>query len=146
MADNAKSSQLKESRVFKDDKVELVKKLIRANNYRQYDRTLEQCHELGININRIALTRFADKLELIDKAERNKAMREKLEPPRQPMATQSPVEPARAVPNLAARDMTYEQVKQREAEITFELGALRIKENALLMELNSLSERLKDKH
>jgi len=47
---------------------------------------------------------------------------------------------------LAPRDMTYEQVKQREAEITFELGALRIKENALLMELNSLSERLKDKH
>lgn len=125
--------------VFKDDKIDLVKRLIRANNYRQYDKTLEQCHELGININRIALTRFADKLELIDKAERNKAIRKQ--------ATEKPssTNPSTS-PQLAARDMTYEQVKQREAEITFELGALRIKENALLMELNSLSERLKDKH
>lgn len=120
---------------MKDDKVDLVKRLIRANNYRQYDKTLEQCHALGININRVALTRFADKLELIDKAERNRVIKER------PAQAQKP-----ATPNLATRDMTYEQVKQREAEITFELGALRIKENALLMELNSLSERLKEKH
>ena len=122
---------------IKDEKVELVKRLIRANNYRQYDKTLEQCVELGININRIALTRFADKLELIDKAERSRAQRQNAE--RQSGSQRS------SLP-LAPRDMTYEQVKQREAEITFELGALRIKENALLMELNSLSERLKDKH
>lgn len=62
------------------------------------------------------------------------------EPPAQPVSAPIPQK------NLAPRDMTYEQVKQREAEITFELGALRIKENALLIELNSLSERLKDKH
>ncbi|MBT0586313.1 hypothetical protein [Alteromonas oceanisediminis] len=122
---------------IKDEKVELVKRLIRANNYRQYDKTLEQCVELGININRIALTRFADKLELIDKAERSRAQRQQAERQQSNSSTSTP---------LAARDMTYEQVKQREAEITFELGALRIKENALLMELNSLSERLKDKH
>lgn len=126
---------------LKDDKVDLVKRLIRANNYRQYDKTLEQCTELGININRIALARFADKLELIDKAERSRMLRKQAEePPAQPVSAPIPQK------NLAPRDMTYEQVKQREAEITFELGALRIKENALLIELNSLSERLKDKH
>lgn len=130
--------------VFKDDKIDLVKRLIRANNYRQYDKTLEQCHELGININRIALTRFADKLELIDKAERNKALRKQATESQQ--AKSAAVGTSNKNNKLAARDMTYEQVKQREAEITFELGALRIKENALLMELNSLSERLKDKH
>lgn len=127
---------------MKDDKVDLVKRLIRANNYRQYDKTLEQCHELGININRVALTRFADKLELIDRAERNKVRREQQEASRQAI----PPQHSPASTPLATRDMTYEQVKQREAEITFELGALRIKENALLMELNALSERLKDKH
>ncbi|WP_240615463.1 hypothetical protein [Alteromonas facilis] len=127
---------------MKDDKVDLVKRLIRANNYRQYDKTLEQCHELGININRVALTRFADKLELIDRAERNKARREQ-----QSMESSAPSgQQTNPSTPLATRDMTYEQVKQREAEITFELGALRIKENALLMELNALSERLKDKH
>lgn len=126
---------------MKDDKVDLVKRLIRANNYRQYDKTLEQCHELGININRVALARFADKLELIDRAERNKVKRE------QEARTTAPVPRHTGTTTpLATRDMTYEQVKQREAEITFELGALRIKENALLMELNALSERLKDKH
>jgi hypothetical protein len=127
---------------LKDDKVELVKRLIRANNYRQYDKTLEQCMELGININRIALTRFADKLELIDKAERSRQRREQ-EKREAEIVNSAPK--AKPTP-LAPRDMTYEQVKQREAEITFELGALRIKENALLIELNSLSERLKDKH
>lgn len=127
---------------LKDDKVDLVKRLIRANNYRQYDKTLEQCTELGININRIALARFADKLELIDKAERNRMLRKQAE---ERQVTPSPVS-TKPQAALAPRDMTYEQVKQREAEITFELGALRIKENALLIELNSLSERLKDKH
>ncbi|WP_240612766.1 hypothetical protein [Alteromonas flava] len=126
---------------MKDDKVDLVKRLIRANNYRQYDKTLEQCHELGININRVALARFADKLELIDRAERNKVKREQEARTTAP----APRHTGTTTP-LATRDMTYEQVKQREAEITFELGALRIKENALLMELNALSERLKDKH
>lgn len=127
---------------LKDDKVDLVKRLIRANNYRQYDKTLEQCTELGININRIALARFADKLQLIDKAERNKMLRKQAEERQAPPVAA----PYRSQHDLAPRDMTYEQVKQREAEITFELGALRIKENALLIELNSLSERLKDKH
>ena len=127
---------------LKDDKVDLVKRLIRANNYRQYDKTLEQCSALGININRLALARFADKLELIDKAEQHKMFKKQAEQQRTNPLSAS----ARSQLLLAPRDMTYEQVKQREAEITFELGALRIKENALLLELNSLSERLKDKH
>lgn len=126
---------------MKDEKVELVKRLIRANNYRQYDKTLEQCEELGIHINRIALARFADKLELIDKAERSRqSKQEQFNRDSQTGVINSHLS------GLSPRDMTYEQVKQREAEITFELGALRIKENALFMELQALSERLKDKH
>jgi hypothetical protein len=38
--------------------------------------------------------------------------------------------------------MSYVQVKQRETEITFELGELKIRENKLLEELNSLSKLL----
>ena len=114
---------------LKDDKVALVKRLIRANNYRHCDKTLQQCIASGIEINLNTLSRFAEKLELIDRVERNRRHSRQ--------AKKS---------SLAPRDMTYEQIKQREAEITFELGALRIKENALLIELDSLSKRLKNKH
>jgi hypothetical protein len=41
--------------------------------------------------------------------------------------------------------MTYEQVKRRETEITFELGELRVKENRLMEELNKLSLMLDSK-
>jgi hypothetical protein len=41
--------------------------------------------------------------------------------------------------------MTYEQVKHRETEITFELGEIKIKENKLMEELNKLSNMLDTK-
>lgn len=199
------------------EKIDIVKRLIRANNYEHCDRTFEQCVELGIQVNRVALGRFAAKLELIDKAERQRNRRNAAKPaaskpqqttkpkatttspqaPANPRRTQptfektssleiaasggQPVsnaprqrqadvmshelnlvidaEPAREAPQviesalqnmqasvppmpLLPEEMTYEQVKQREAEITFELGAMKIKEHALLQELNALSEKL----
>lgn len=110
----------------------MVKRFIRENNYRDYEKTHNQCIAAGISVNRPALDRFADKLELIDKAERNKLS---FAESQQTSETAARVE-----------DMTYEEVKQRETAITFELGALRIKENELLVELTSLSSRLKNKH
>ena len=41
--------------------------------------------------------------------------------------------------------MTYNEIKQREAEITFALGELKIKETELLQELISLTEWLDKK-
>lgn len=43
------------------------------------------------------------------------------------------------------REMTYNEIKQREAEITFALGELKIKETELLQELISLTEWLDKK-
>ncbi|GAA0852130.1 hypothetical protein [Aliiglaciecola litoralis] len=188
---------------LKVEKVELVKRVIRQNNYDQYEKTFRQCSELGLNINRQALDRFANKLELIDKAQLSKRQYElhKMElaaqdekrkralqqgsrnsyqgqseqgsskdmeleahldsltseelaprtrqappppPPRQPSpapAQQRQVARPRRRP-AAHGDMTYEQVKQRETEITFELGELKIRENELLQELIRLTETL----
>lgn len=42
--------------------------------------------------------------------------------------------------------ISFSEAKRREAEITFELGAMKIKEHALLEELNSLSKIIDEKH
>lgn len=151
---------------IKAEKVELVKQLIRKNNYRQFEKTHQQCTSLGITVNREALDRFAEKLEIIDKAQKARSLRHYQHPvadvhlsasnrqARQSAVTahlytdtetrsssyQSGISP------VAVEDMTYEQVKKRETEITFELGALKIKESELLQELNNLSARLKKSH
>lgn len=177
---------------LKVEKVELVKRVIRQNNYDQYEKTHRQCVELGLNINRQALDRFANKLELIDKAQLSKRQYElhKLEiaaqeqkekrqqvakshyhkssvtqpnakdreldahldkyeetfQPSQQVQRQKPESSpsrrkvARSV--KAPIEMSYEQVKQRETEITFELGELKIRENELLQELIRLTEAL----
>lgn len=188
---------------MRDDKVELVKRIIRQNNYHQYEKTHNQCLDLGLNVNRSALDRFASKLELIDKAilakrqhelaqleqaeKREKAKQQKAQNPKalyqqevyeqdfssaELASQQSPPSPAPAPakPQKKARPspspeieelrtpqkqqsgtqnkktalhkMTYEEVKQRETEITFALGELKIRENELLQELISLTEML----
>jgi hypothetical protein len=112
----------------RSDKVETIKNLIRQNNYKNSEKTYEQCMDFGISVNLISLTRFSEKLELLDRAERSKRLdtlhREKTRAP---------------------DVMTYEQVKHRETEITFELGELRVKENRLMEELNKLSKLLDSK-
>lgn len=112
----------------RSDKVETIKKLIRQNNYKDSKKIFDQCMDIGISVNLHSLSRFTEKLELLDRADRSKrlekARREKTQPP-------------------AA--MTYEQVKRRETEITFELGELRIKENKLMEELSKVSKMLDSK-
>jgi hypothetical protein len=113
----------------RSDKVETIKNLIRQNKYKNCEKTYEQCMNIGISVNLVSLTRFTEKLELLDRAERSKRVdilhKEKSEAP----------------VNL----LTYEQVKHRETSITFELGELKIKENKLLEELHKLNKLLDTK-
>ena len=112
----------------RSDKVETIKTLIRQNNYTNSQKTYSQCMDFGISVNLVSLTRFSEKLELLDRADRSKRLdtlhREK---------------------SRAPSVMSYEQVKHRETEITFELGELRVKENRLMEELNKLSNLLDTK-
>jgi argininosuccinate synthase len=112
----------------RSDKVETIKNLIRKNNYKNSDKTYMQCMEYGISVNLNSLSRFSEKLELLDRAVRTKRL-DKLHQEK----------------NHGANMMTYEQVKHRETEITFELGELRVKENRLMDELNKLSIMLDSK-
>lgn len=162
----------------------MVKRIIRRNNYNQYEKTHAQCIAQGLIVNRPALDRFADKLQLIDRAELSRRQGDIKEIERaqrkaehnrhiaQPARRTSPPPPTRAsrrelprsepegnpllapVPDRLAqpqiksgaskphREMTYEEVKKRETEITFELGEIRIRESELLQELITLSEML----
>lgn len=109
----------------KTEQVDVIKQLIRQNNYKDTDLTFKQCLHMGVSVNLHSLSRFAEKLELLDRAERNKQVNQnKLASP------------------PAMHSMSYMQVKQRETEITFELGELKIRENKLLEELNGLSKML----
>jgi hypothetical protein len=110
------------------DKVEKIKNLIRKNNYVNSELTYEQCIKSGISVNLISLTRFSEKLELLDKADRSKR-----------------IDMLHLEKKQTPTMMTYEQVKHRETEITFELGELRVKENRLMEELNKLSKMLDTK-
>ncbi|MFQ3189709.1 MAG: argininosuccinate synthase [Paraglaciecola sp.] len=112
----------------RSDKVETIKDLIRKNNYKNSEKTYKQCMDFGISVNLNSLSRFSEKLELLDRAVRTRRL-EKLHHEN----------------NHAPSMMTYEQVKQRETEITFELGELRVKENRLMEELNKLSNLLDSK-
>lgn len=61
--------------MFKDkiqvEKLERVKQIVRAHNYSNYERAHQDCQELGINVNRPALDRFADRLFETDKGRKH---------------------------------------------------------------------------
>ena len=109
-------------------KIEKIKNLIRQNNYRNSEKTYQQCSDYGINVNLNALSRFTEKLELLDRTVRTRRF-----------------EQLHLEKNISISSMTYEQVKHRETEITFELGELRVKEIKLMEELNQLSKMLDSK-
>ena len=109
-------------------KVEKIKNLIRKNDYINSEKTYKQCMEYGISVNLNALSRFSEKLELLDRAVRTRRL-----------------DQLHLENDHGASMMTYEQVKHRETEITFELGELRVKENRLMEELNKLSKMLDSK-
>lgn len=109
----------------KSEQVEVIKSLIRRNNYKEYEKVYDQCLDIGISVNLTSLARFCEKLELLDRADRSK---------RVDQIHQSKAQ--------ISKFMSYEQVKRRETEITFELGELKIRENKLLEELNKLADLL----
>lgn len=192
------------------EKVDIIKRLIRANNYQHCERVMEQCIELGIHVNRVGLTRFAAKLELIDKAERQRNRRKSAQAKQANIATHNQKKPvlkqptqrpsqnssyrtdipkvdyqapyeehfsetfsldtppptnskvvhlnSRAAvgaaqvlaaptqtqsvqPSAIPDKLTIEQVQQRKAAITLQLGEMKIREHALLQELNALAEK-----
>ncbi|MFC3095705.1 hypothetical protein DRW07_07675 [Alteromonas sediminis] len=172
------------------EKIDIVKRLVRSHNYQHIENVYTRCVELGIHVNRSALTRFAQKLALIDRAERQVKKKKHLsdfdfEPKTQtfyaekqtqeeyqlaadyepePQAQTYPVEP-KPIPSPAAvsvadiasassanevqnnkKVLSYGEAKRRETEITFELGALKIKEHALFEELNEIAQIIEDKH
>ncbi|MFT5676740.1 MAG: arginine repressor [Paraglaciecola sp.] len=113
----------------RSEKVKLIKTLIRENDYKENQKIHEQCLKLGFSVNLVSLSRFSEKLKLLDRSERFKSSQNQTETAPQ-----------------TSQKMSYEQVRKRETEITFELGELKIKENKLLEELNSLSLYLIEKH
>lgn len=144
--------------MFKDklqvEKIEKVKQIIRAHNYSNYERAHQDCQELGINVNRPALDRFADRLLITDKERKQK----KLEPvqpstqlapsEKELMASSIQIQPKskkkkavkEATPANTSKttQLSYGDMQKRQSEITFELGELKIRENELLQELQAL--------
>ena len=93
-----------------------------------------------MNVNRPALDRFAQKLQQLDKTAKSKVEFDDgsfEEPGKQQMATDldSALD---AEGRGAAGGLSFDEIKKREHEITFELGGLKIKENELLIELRTL--------
>lgn len=118
------------------EKVEMVKKIIRKYNYSDYASTHKECVELGLNVNRPALDRFGEKLQMLDSQAKSKSklmFEDTPEPPKQ----EGSIELSSDVP----ANGSYTQFTSRAEEITFELGALRIRENELLKELSQIRKR-----
>lgn len=163
------------------EKLETVKQLVRANNYKDNDKTYQQCLELGVYVNRVGLEEFSRKLRSLDRNEEIDAMRSTYSPSSHSQShkpTSNPISYEKssysfgqssnvtqavfndrnglqesssngALDNIEAMTSSsnhnisharqYKEAKQREAEITFELGEMKIREFQLLQELNNLA-------
>ncbi|NVK56740.1 MAG: hypothetical protein HWE26_14125 [Alteromonadaceae bacterium] len=146
------------------EKLETVKKLVRANNYKNNDVTFKQCQKLGVTVNRVGLEMFARKLRSIDKADgtyqhddysktsdtdiSGKALhfdkssiqlaeRHDSDPLTSPSTTVSNVTHLKTVEPLHG-PVAVDPI-ERKREITFELGTIKVREYELLQELNSLA-------
>jgi len=134
---------------LKVEKVEMVKKIVRDNNYDDYAKAHQQCIELGINVNRPALDKFGKKLKKLDTAPRPQLNPNA--PSLNHVANGSNVEyidtaKARRGEMGLAYDLdslSNEAAKERESAITYELGELKIREHRLLQELALISEKFK---
>ena len=126
----------------------MVKKIVRDNNYSDYERAHRQCIELGINVNRPALDKFGKKLHKLDKAPRSRlnplassfqhSNGSNIEYIDKAKARRGEIELAYDLDSLS-----NEAAKEREAAITFELGELKIREHRLLQELALIIEKFK---
>lgn len=127
------------------EKVEMVKKIIRKYDYGNYEATHKECVELGLNVNRPALDRFGEKLQMLDSQAKSKSkllFDEVDGDPEKESSIQLSPEPSPSM-NLAnnVSPSEYGKFANRSDEITFELGALRIRENELLKELSEIRKK-----
>ena len=147
------------------EKLETVKSLVRANNYKNNDVTYKQCLEMGVSVNRVGLEIFARKLRAMDRAEeieahKNQSMQSSHSSPLQSERMmdfeKSSIEYGSGiqlssdegnvgfgkVTNIASietrRQMPGYSPTERKKEITFELGTIKVREYELLQELNML--------
>ncbi len=122
------------------EKVEMVKKIIRKYDYGNYEQTHKECVELGLNVNRPALDRFGEKLQQMDtKAKSKLSFDEPTATVHEPAKPKGSIELAPNYPE-AKKGGSFQQIS-RAQEITYELGALRIKENELLKELSAIRKK-----
>ncbi|MBE1301737.1 MAG: hypothetical protein GJ680_17755 [Alteromonadaceae bacterium] len=123
------------------EKVEMVKKIIRKYDYSNYEMTHKECVELGLNVNRPALDRFGEKLQQMDTKAKSKLNFDEPE-----LTAEKPKGSIQLADDLASdlpqqQAGNFQQFQDRASEITFELGALRIRENELLKELSSIKKK-----
>ena len=118
------------------EKVEMVKKIIRKYDYSDYERTHKECVELGLNVNRPALDRFGEKLQMLDSQAKS---REEF------TLEDAPVNESQEPVKLVSEPLTdtntngkHSQFASRADEITFELGVLKIREAELMEELKHI--------
>lgn len=146
------------------EKLETVKRLVRENNYKNNDITYKQCQELGVTVNRVGLEIFARKLRTMDRAEEvnSHKLHSMAEETRQATSRRtltferSSVELGsfNSVSPYASHSSNITHLNQvenrrqsgtfdpaeRKREITFELGTIKVREQQLLIELNSLDD------
>jgi len=125
------------------EKVEMVKKIIRKYDYGNYEATHKECVELGLNVNRPALDRFGEKLQMLDSQAKSKSkllFDEVDSHSPTPSSIELSKEPAIELSDQVTKS-DYGRFASRSEEITFELGALRIRENELLKELSEIKKR-----
>lgn len=118
----------------------MVKKIIRKYDYGNYEQTHKECVELGLNVNRPALDRFGEKLQMLDSQAKSKSklLFDEEEPEMQ--KPQGSIELANDAVDTA-KTANYSQFASRADEITFELGALKIRESELLQELSNIRKK-----
>lgn len=124
------------------EKVEMVKKIIRKYDYSNFEATHKECVELGLNVNRPALDRFGEKLQMLDSQAKSKSkvLDSDVDAVEGSQDSLDSLQPELPQPN-APTSTHYSQFGSRADEITFELGALKIKESELLKELSEIRRK-----
>ncbi|BDX06570.1 hypothetical protein [Planctobacterium marinum] len=127
------------------EKVEMVKKIIRKYDYGNYEATHKECVELGLNVNRPALDRLGEKLQMLDSQAKSKSKllfdEVDASDDKEPAIQLSPEPPTAMDVSSNVSSGEYGQFSNRADEITYELGALRIRENELLKELSVIRKK-----
>ncbi len=147
------------------EKLETVKSLVRANNYKNNDVTYKQCLDMGVSVNRVGLEIFARKLRAMDRAEeieahKNQSMQNSHSAgnrsesmmtfekssiefgsgfQRSPKNSTKELGKVTHIAELESRRKAHGFTpSERKKEITLELGTIRVREYELLQELNLL--------